>query len=110
MGLDYRDNPQSAIRNPQSGDPQSGDPQLGLDRRAFLKRAAAAAGFVTGFLIGSRSGLIHASGSEIPNPESQIRNPQSAIPNPKSLSPQSAIRNPKSEYRALFKKGRGLAG
>jgi len=117
LGLEYRDNPQSAIRNPQSGDPQSAirnpksvDPELALDRRAFLKRAAAAAGFVTGFLIGSRSGLIHASGSEIPNPESQIRNPQSAIPNPKSLSPQSAIRNPKSEYRALFRKGKGLAG
>ena len=69
-----------------------------LSRRTLLQRAAAAAGFVTGFLIGSRSGLIHASGSEMPNPESQIRNPQSPMP------------DPKSGFRALFKKGRGLAG
>ena len=105
-----------------------------LSRRTLLQRAVVAVGFVTGFLIGSRSGLIHASGSEIPNPESQIRNPQSPIPNPQSLSPQStirnpqslspestirnpqslnpqsAIRNPKSEYRQLFKKGGGMAG
>ena len=98
MELEYRDNPQSAIRNPQSGgpqsairNPQSGDPQLGLDRRAFLKRAAAAAGLVTGFLISSRSGRVHASGYEIPNPQSPIRNPQ-------------------SQYRLLFEKGKGLAG
>ena len=81
-----------------------------LSRRTLLQRAAAAAGFVTGFLIGSRSGLIHASGSEMPNPESQIRDPQSPIRNPKSGIPQSEIRNPKSEYRALFEKGRGMAG
>ena len=149
LALEYRDNPQSEIPNPQSKRGGSvammekrteGVPQK-LSRRTLLQRAVVAVGFVTGFLIGSRSGLIHASGSEIRNPQSSIRNPQSpignpqspipnpqslnpqsairnpqslspqsAIRNPQSLSPQSAIRNPKSEYRRLFKKGRGMAG
>jgi len=81
-----------------------------LSRRTLLQRAAVAVGFVTGFFVSCRTGLVHASGSGIPNPKSQIHNPQSPIPNPQSLSPQSEIRNPKSEYRALFEKGRGMAG